>query len=204
MKRMLPLILVLALTGCRWEKPPAPSETFPTAAGTTLPTEQTGTARTDSAAFLRTVWASFQEMVPFSVFGGSGHNPVWDGPGDLDLAQTGELRDWYMIPEAYLSRLHSGASLVHLMNPSILTLTAVRLQDPQQEKLFLRAWQNQVQEHRWPCDKPHRFLIAAVDRQMVMAYGWSDVMEDLRRNLTKAFPMMQIQYYGALPEQEEP
>ena len=197
MKRMLPMLLVLLLTACR-EAPPAPTVTLPTASGTSASTGQTGTTRTDSAAFLQTLWADFEEMVPFEVFGGTGYSPVWGGPGDLDLRRREELKLWYLIPEPYLSELHSGASLVHLMNPSILTLTAVQLKQPEREKDFLRAWQIHLQDYVWPCDSPQRMLIATVDDQMVMAYGRSDVLEDLRRSLVKTFPQTKMQCYGSL------
>lgn len=197
MKRILPVMVFLMLTACS-AKPAIPAVTLPTASGTMTFSAQTGTARTQSAVFLQTLWADFSQSIPFDVFGGTDNRPVWDAPGDVDLGEVAQLQERYLIPQGYRHRLHSGASVTHLMNPSVLTLVALQLEQPEEAKEFLRAWQRTVQDHVWPCDSPQRLLVASVQEQMVMAYGRSDVMEDLRKSLVKVYPAAQIQCYGSL------
>ncbi len=210
---ILALMLTLALTACGGNgdmtTPSVTNETNPTE--TAKPTEtsvpptdptdaQVGMANTEAAGILKNIWDSFDEGERFSAYGGTVEHSVENAPGDLDMQNTQELITKYMIPEAQLSNLEEGASLVHLMNSNIFTGGAFLLKTDADAKTVAKALRDNIQATQWICGHPDRLVIAQVQEHLVMAFGEQELMQGFQAKLTQAYADAQVLYNEAVTE----
>lgn len=214
-KRMMILLaaalVASLLSGCRrsagettgeslspTETPTSAPTTAPTAASTQTETQPTGTADTASARILNKIWSEFADTERFAAYGGTIAHAVDDGPGDLDVTDTEELTNHYLLPEELLTQVEEGASLVHLMNSNIFTCAAFRLKDGSDLPAAAKALRDNLQRTHWICGQPDRLLIARVEGQLLMAFGSGGNMEAFRTHLGTAFPGGEVLYDEAV------
>lgn len=216
MKKYVTILLTAAmaaslLAGCRRSGGETTGESLgpteaPTSAPTTAPTMEStqseplteGTADTASARILGKIWSEFADTERFAVYGGTIAHAVDDGPGDLDVTDTGELTNHYLLPEELLPQIEEGASLVHLMNSNIFTGAAFHLKDGSDLPAAAKALRDNLQRTHWICGQPDRLLIARVEGQLLMAFGSGGNMEVFRGRLGTAFPGAEVLYDEAV------
>ena len=191
------VMLALTLTGCMGNSgattgsTPAPS--LPTV-GTTTP----GTSGTDSAGILEKIWGLYPSGDRFAVYGGAMSHAVNDAPGDLDLGDTEELTTKYLLPEAQLSGIRDGASLVHMMNGNIFTAAAIGLGEGTDAQALASAWREAIRQNRWICGQPDKLVMYRIGDQILMAFGSADAMQMWEAKTAEAFPDAQELYNEAV------
>lgn len=208
---LLTLVMVLCLmTGCTGGTVadetvnPTQETTMPTEAPTqpttapTEPTQAVGTADTSAAQLLAKIWAQYGTDQQFASYGGTVEHAVNDAPGDLDMTNTDEITNKYLLPVDQLGAVESGASLVHLMNNNIFTAAAFKLKDSAQVRTVAKALRDNIQKARWLCGQPDELLIAEADGHLLMAFAAKENMEIFQQNLNKAFADATILYDEAV------
>lgn len=144
---------------------------------------------------LADIWAKIPEEKRFAAYGGTVENAVMDAPGALDMNNTEELSAAYLIPNAQLSNIDEGASLVHMMNSNIFTAISVHLTDGAQVEAFYTAWRDAVQGNRWICGQPDKLMFAQIDEAyLIMAFGSTDAMSAFSTALSAAYGNAQVLY----------
>lgn len=191
------IFTALALAGCMGTTD-STTGTTPTPELPTVDTTIPGTSGTDSAAILEKIWGLFPEEERFAVYGGAMSHAVNDGPGDLDLKNTEELTGKYLLPEAQLSAIRDGASLVHMMNSNIFTAAAVRLGEGADVRTLADAWHDVIRQNRWICGQPDKLIMYRIGDQILMAFGSSDAMQLWETRTVEAFPDGQVLYSEAV------
>ena len=181
------IFTALALTGCMGKtdattgSTPAPE--IPTVGATTP-----GTSGTDSAGILEKIWGLYPSGDRFAVYGGAMSHAVNDAPGDLDLKDTEELTTKYLLPEAQLSGIRDGASLVHMMNGNIFTAAAIRLSEGTDAQTLASAWRDAIRQNRWICGQPDKLVMYRIGDQILMAFGSADDIQVWETRTAEAFP----------------
>lgn len=208
---LLIVTLLLSLAGCRRANPtdttpstqPTTEPTVPTAGHTQAPTDNIvvpqGSAKTESARILANIWGTYADDERFAVYGGAVENSIADGPGDLDMTNTEELTTRYLLPEAQLSSVDEGASLVHLMNNNIFTGVVFHLVDAADTETVAKALRDNVQNNQWICGQPDQLLIADLDDDhLLMVFGSADAVDTFRGKLTGVYADADMLYDEAI------
>ena len=184
--KVLTLILTLCLMFSGCAQPMAPETAAPTMA--TKP--RTGLpGQTAASGILKQIWSAYDEQDRFAVYGGMMEHPTENAPGDLDMHLAMLWAPRYHIPLAHLDKLEQGASLSHLMNGNLLTVTAFRLADSADTAAIARDWRWELQHSYWVSGQPNRLLLAQVEKSfLLMAFGSKAQVQILKKNLLLTCP----------------
>ena len=199
---LLALVMVLALmAGCTaGNTNPTQQTTVPTQESTgatvapTQPTQMTteptqmGTAAGTAVQILNKIWSGYGENDRFACYGGTVEHAVNDAPGDLDMYNTDEITNKYLLPQEQLANVQSGASLVHLMNSNIFTAAAFQMKEGADLRATAKALRDNIQKTRWLCGQPDHLLVAEADGHLVMAFAAKEAMDTFRQQLNAAYP----------------
>ena len=164
---------------------------------TTEPTQAltpTGT----STEVLSKIWELYGENERFACYGGTVEHSVNDAPGDLDMTNTEEITNKYLLPEAQLANVESGASLVHLMNSNIFTAATFKLKDGADVRAAAKALRDNIQKTQWICGQPDHMLVAEVEGQLLMAFAAKENLDTFRQKLSTAYSGATIIYDEAV------
>ena len=164
---------------------------------TTEPTQAltpTGT----STEVLSKIWALYGENERFACYGGTVEHSVNDAPGDLDMTNTEEITNKYLLPEAQLANVESGASLVHLMNSNIFTVATFKLKEGTDVRAAAKALRDNIQKTQWICGQPDHMLVAEVEGQLLMAFAAKENLDTFRQKLSTAYSGATIIYDEAV------
>jgi hypothetical protein len=164
---------------------------------TTEPT-QMGTATGSAAQILSKIWSGYGENERFACYGGTVEHSVNDAPGDLDMTNTDELTNKYLLPEEQLANVESGASLVHLMNSNIFTAAAFKLKDGADVRACAKALRDNIQKTRWLCGQPDHLLVAEAEGHLLMAFAEKGNLDTFRQKLNTAYSAATILYDEAV------
>jgi hypothetical protein len=164
---------------------------------TTEPT-QMGTATGSAAQILSKIWSGYGENERFACYGGTVEHSVNDAPGDLDMTNTDELTNKYLLPEEQLANVESGASLVHLMNSNIFTAAAFKLKDGADVRTCAKALRDNIQNTRWLCGQPDHLLVAEAEGHLLMAFAEKGNLDTFRQKLNTAYSAATILYDEAV------
>ena len=209
---LLTMVMILSLmAGCTGgntgNTQPSTTPTQESTQATTQPTEATtapteavvlGTANTSSAQLLAKIWAQFGEGERFASYGGTVEHSAEDAPGDLDMTNTDELTNKYLLPQAQLESVESGASLVHYMNSNIFTAAAFKLREGADVRSVAKALRDNIQKTHWLCGRPDHLLVAEVDGHLVMAFAAKENMDVFRAKMNKVYTGASILYDEAV------
>ncbi len=204
------VMMLMMLTGCTGGTTPTqttqPTQT--TTAPTQAPTQETtqmtteptqmGTATGSAAQILSKIWSSYGESERFACYGGTVEHSVSDGPGDLDMTNIEEITSKYLLPEAQLANVESGASLVHLMNSNIFTAAAFALKEGTDVRAAAKALRDNIQKTRWLCGQPDHLLVAQAEGHLVMAFAAKENLDTFRQKLNAAYSGATILYDEAV------
>ena len=164
---------------------------------TTDPT-QTLTPTGTSTEVLSKIWELYGENERFACYGGTVEHSVNDAPGDLDMTNTEEITNKYLLPEAQLENVESGASLVHLMNSNIFTAATFKLKEGADVRAAAKALRDNIQKTQWICGQPDHLLVAEVEGQLLMVFAAKEGLDTFRQKLSTAYSSATIIYDEAV------
>jgi len=208
----LALVMLLALfAGCTGgnagDTQPSTTPTQESTGSTEAPTQptqmtteptQSGTVTSTAVQILDGIWTLYGENERFASYGGTVEHSVSDAPGELDMANTDELTNKYLLPQEQIGNVESGASLVHLMSSNVFTAAAFKMKDGADVRDTAKALRDNIQKTRWLCGQPDRLLVAEVEGHLLMAFAAKENMDTFKQKLSTAYSSATILYDEAV------
>lgn len=138
---------------------------------------------------LNTVWKSYSEDDKFPASGGdySEENAKDDAPGKFDVSDSAVLESTLAVPEDSADLLKKAASLTHMMNLNTFTAGAFQLKDSKNADKFAKAMKEGIENRRWVCGFPDKFVIIKVNGYVVSAFGAADLIDTFKSKTLKAY-----------------
>ena len=138
---------------------------------------------------LNTVWKSYSEADKFPASGGdySEENAKDDAPGKFDVSDSAVLESTLAVPEDSADLLKKAASLTHMMNLNTFTAGAFQLKDSKNADKFAKAMKEGIENRRWVCGFPDKFVIIKVNGYVVSAFGAEDLIDTFKSKTLKAY-----------------
>ena len=138
---------------------------------------------------LNTVWKSYSKDDKFPASGGdySEENAKDDAPGKFDVSDSAVLESTLAVPEASADLLKKAASLTHMMNLNTFTAGAFQLKDSKNADKFAKAMKESIENRRWVCGFPDKFVIIKVNGYVVSAFGAADLIDTFKSKTLKAY-----------------
>ena len=138
---------------------------------------------------LNTVWKSYSEDDKFPASGGdySEENAKDDAPGKFDVSDSAVLESTLAVPEDSAVLLKNAASLTHMMNLNTFTAGAFQLKDSKNADKFAKAMKESIENRRWVCGFPDKFVIIKVNGYVVSAFGAEDLIDTFKSKTLKAY-----------------
>ena len=138
---------------------------------------------------LNTVWKSYSDDEKFPAAGGdfSEENMKDGAPGNFSVSDSSVLASNLAVPEDSAGLLKKAASLVHMMNLNTFTAGAFQLKDSKNADKFAEAMKSSIENRRWVCGFPDKFVIIKVDGYVVSAYGAADLIDTFKAKTLKAY-----------------
>ena len=138
---------------------------------------------------LNTVWKSYSEDDKFPASGGdySEENAKDDAPGKFDVSDSAVLESTLAVPEDSADLLKNAASLTHMMNLNTFTAGAFQLKDSKNADKFAKAMKEGIENRRWVCGFPDKFVIIKVNGYVVSAFGAADLIDTFKSKTLKAY-----------------
>lgn len=138
---------------------------------------------------LNTVWKSYSEDDKFPASGGdySEENAKDDAPGKFDVSDSAVLESTLAVPEDSADLLKNAASLTHMMNLNTFTAGAFQLKDSKNANKFAKAMKESIENRRWVCGFPDKFVIIKVNGYVVSAFGAEDLIDTFKSKTLKAY-----------------
>lgn len=138
---------------------------------------------------LNTVWKSYSEDDKFPASGGdySEENAKDDAPGKFDVSDSAVLESTLAVPEDSADLLKKAASLTHMMNLNTFTAGAFQLKDSKNANKFAKAMKEGIENRRWVCGFPDKFVIIKVNGYVVSAFGAADLIDTFKSKTLKAY-----------------
>lgn len=157
--------------------------------------DSAATTNTPSSALnlLSTVWKSYGEDEKFPACGGdySEENRRDDAPGKFSISDTDGMQSTLAVPEEAIGYVSGAASLVHMMNLNTFTAASLKATSGDTDKLAA-AMKESIQNRRWMCGFPDKFVIMTIDRYVVSVFGGADQVDTFKAKTQKAFPSVKI------------
>ena len=138
---------------------------------------------------LNTVWKSYSGDDKFPASGGdySEENAKDDAPGKFDVSDSAVLESTLAVPEDSADLLKNAASLTHMMNLNTFTAGAFQLKDSKNADKFAKAMKESIENRRWVCGFPDKFVIIKVNGYVVSAFGAEDLIDTFKSKTLKAY-----------------
>ena len=138
---------------------------------------------------LNTVWKSYSEDDKFPASGGdySEENAKDDAPGKFDVSDSAVLESTLAVPEDSADLLKKAALLTHMMNLNTFTAGAFQLKDSKNADKFAKAMKESIENRRWVCGFPDKFVIIKVNGYVVSAFGAEDLIDTFKSKTLKAY-----------------
>ena len=138
---------------------------------------------------LNTDWKSYSEDDKFPASGGdySEENAKDDAPGKFDVSDSAVLESTLAVPEDSADLLKNAASLTHMMNLNTFTAGAFQLKDSKNADKFAKAMKESIENRRWVCGFPDKFVIIKVNGYVVSAFGAEDLIDTFKSKTLKAY-----------------
>lgn len=138
---------------------------------------------------LNTVWKSYSEDDKFPASGGdySEENAKDDAPGKFDVSDSAVLESTLAVPEDSADLLKKAASLTHMMNLNTFTAGTFQLKDSKNADKFAKAMKESIENRRWVCGFPDKFVIIKVNGYVVSAFGAEDLIDTFKSKTLKAY-----------------
>lgn len=117
----------------------------------------------------------------------SEENAKDDAPGKFDDSDSAVLESTLAVPEASADLLKKAASLTHMMNLNTFTAGAFQLKDSKNADKFAKAMKESIENRRWVCGFPDKFVIIKVNGYVVSAFGAADLIDTFKSKTLKAY-----------------
>lgn len=170
---------------------PKPSASKPSTSKPSADKHDTDKANKPSSPLnlLNTVWKSYSEDDKFPASGGdySEENAKDDAPGKFDVSDSAVLESTLAVPEDSADLLKKAASLTHMMNLNTFTAGAFQLKDSKNADKFAKAMKESIENRRWVCGFPDKFVIIKVNGYVVSAFGAEDLIDTFKSKTLKAY-----------------
>ena len=168
MKKILAIVLALvvvvaAFAACGGEKTPDAGENTVTYA--------------DATEVLTTIFAAYAEENKFPVAGGDEANMSFEGPAKYDYTLADELNVVAKLPASQAANIEDAATAMHAMNANSFTGAAYKLVDGADAAAFAAEFKTELDNTRWMCGFPEKFIVLKSGSYLVTAYGVADIME---------------------------
>ena len=119
--------------------------------------------------------------------GYSEENAKDDAPGKFDVSDSAVLESTLAVPEDSADLLKNAASLTHMMNLNTFTAGAFQLKDSKNADKFAKAMKESIENRRWVCGFPDKFVIIKVNGYVVSAFGAEDLIDTFKSKTLKAY-----------------
>jgi hypothetical protein len=167
MKKILAIVLALvvvvaAFAACSGEKAPEANE---------------GPTYADAVEVLTTIFASYAEENKFPVAGGDEANMSFEGPAKYDYTLADELNAVAKLPASQAANIEDAATALHAMNANSFTSAAYKLVDGADAAAFAAEFKTELDNSRWMCGFPEKFVVIKTGSYLVTAYGVADIMD---------------------------
>lgn len=148
---------------------------------------------TSALNLLSTVWKSYKNDEKFPACGGdySEENRRDDAPGKFSISDTDGMQSTLAVPEDAIGYVSGAASLTHMMNLNTFTAASLKAKSGEADKLAA-AMKESIQNRRWMCGFPDKFVIMTIDRYVVSVFGGAEQVDTFKVKTQKAFPSVKI------------
>ena len=175
MKKILAIVLALvvvvaAFAACGGEKAPEAPENTATYA--------------DATEVLTTIFAAYAEENKFPVAGGDEANMSFEGPAKYDYTLADELNAVAKLPATQAANIEDAATAMHAMNANSFTGAAYKLVAGTDAAAFAEEFKTELDNTRWMCGFPEKFLVVKTGDFIVTAYGVADIMDYYKTTVT--------------------
>ena len=159
------------------------------ACGASAPADTDDNAPASALELLETVWNSYSEDEKFPAAGGdySEENMRDGAPGNFSMDDADLLDSSLGFPAAEAGKIDGAASLVHMMNLNTFTAGAFQLKDSKNADKFAKAMKEGIENRRWVCGFPDKFVIIKVNGYVVSAFGAADLIDTFKSKTLKAY-----------------
>ena len=113
-------------------------------------------------------------------------------PGKFSVSDSGALASTLAVPEDSAAQLKKAASLTHMMNLNTFTAGAFQLKDSKNADKFAKAMKESIENRRWVCGFPDKFVIIKVNGYVVSAFGAADLIDTFKSKTLKAYQDAQV------------
>ena len=174
MKKILAIVLALAVVlvafaACGGEKAPEANE---------------GPAYADAVEVLTTIFGAYAEDNKFPVAGGDEANMSFEGPAKYDYTLADELNAVAKLPATQAANIEDAATAMHAMNANSFTGAAYKLVAGTDAAAFAEEFKTELDNTRWMCGFPEKFLVVKTGDFIVTAYGVADIMDYYKTTVT--------------------
>lgn len=167
MKKILAIVLALVVVVAA----------FAACGGEKAPEAGNAPAYADATEVLTTIFAAYAEDNKFPVAGGDEANMSFEGPAKYDYTLAEELNAVAKLPASQAANIEDAATGLHAMNANSFTGAAYKLVAGADAAAFAADFQTELNNARWMCGFPEKFLVIKTGDFLVTAYGVGDIMD---------------------------
>ena len=186
MKKILAIVLALvvvvaAFAACSGDKTPDAGE---------------AAAYADATEVLTTIFAAYAEENKFPVGGGDEANMSFEAPAKYDYTLTDELNVVAKLPATQSANIEDAATAMHMMNANSFTGAAYKLVAGADAAAFAEEFKAELDNTRWMCGFPEKFIVIKTGDFVVTAYGVADIMDYFKTTATTAITGAEVVLEG--------
>ena len=174
MKKILAIVLALVVVVAA----------FAACGGEQTPEANEGPTYADAVEVLTTIFASYAEENKFPVAGGDEANMSFEGPAKYDYTLADELNAVAKLPASQAANIEDAATAMHAMNANSFTGAAYKLVDGADAAAFAADFKAELDNSRWMCGFPEKFVVVKTGSYLVTAYGVADIMDYYKTTVT--------------------
>ena len=134
-------------------------------------------AYADATEVLTTIFGAYAEENKFPVAGGDEANMSFEGPAKYDYTLADELTAVAKLPASQAANIEDAATAMHAMNANSFTGAAYKLVAGADAAVFATDFQTELNNTRWMCGFPEKFIVVKTGDFIVTAYGVADIMD---------------------------
>ena len=168
MKKIIAIVVVLVV---------AAVAVFALTGDKTPDTSSDAVTYADATEVLTTIFAAYAEENKFPVGGGDEANQSFEAPAKYDYTLADELNVVVKLPASQSANIEDAATAMHMMNANSFTGAAYKLVDGADAAAFAADFKTELDNTRWMCGFPEKFIVIKTGNFIVTAYGVGDIME---------------------------
>ncbi|MBR6793154.1 MAG: hypothetical protein IKM48_02210 [Clostridia bacterium] len=150
----------------------------------------------DSLEVINTVWSAYPEADKFPVGGGDSANMSMEGPAKFDHTNKEELDVTLALPASEAEKIDDAASMMHMMNANTFTAGVYRLVDGTDAEAFANAYKSNLDNRRWMCGFPEKFIVINTGSYVITAFGNGQVIDTFKATATEKLDSAKVVLEG--------